>query len=66
MNNSKIVKLNLSVNKLLAIFEQMCSLLWRPAFTKKCQTLACDVVMKVTNEKKGIFSFHSHNMNKEM
>ena len=26
--------------------------------------LHCNVIMKVTNEEKGIFSFYSHNMNK--
>ena len=26
--------------------------------------LHCNAVMKLTNEKKGIFSFYSHNMNK--
>ena len=33
-------------------------------FTKKCYILHCNVVMKVTNEKKGIFSFYSHDRNK--
>ena len=28
--------------------------------------LHCNVVMKVTNEKKCIFSFYSHNMNKKI
>ena len=35
-------------------------------FTKKCQMLQCDTVMKVTNEKKGIFSFYLHNLNKKL
>ena len=33
-------------------------------FTKKCQMLQCNVVMKVTNEKKRVFSFSLHNMKK--
>ena len=34
--------------------------------SKKCQMLDCEVVvMKVTNKKKGIFSFYSHDMNKK-
>ena len=34
-------------------------------FTKKCLMLQLNAVMKVANEKKDIFSFYSHNMNKE-
>ena len=34
-------------------------------FTKKCLMLHCNAEMKVTNEKKGTFSFYSHNMNKK-
>ena len=34
--------------------------------TKKCYMLHCNVVMKVTNKKKGIFSFYLHNMNKKV
>ena len=34
--------------------------------TKKCYLLQCNLIMKVTNIKKGIFSFYSHNMNKKI
>ena len=33
-------------------------------FAKKCYVLHCNAAMKVTNQKKGIFSFYTHNMNK--
>ena len=32
--------------------------------TKKCSVLHCNVALNVTNEKKGILSFYSRNMNK--
>ena len=35
-------------------------------FTKKCSVLYCAVEMKAINEKKGIFSFYSHNVNKKI
>ena len=34
--------------------------------TKKCLVLYCAVEMKATNEKKGIFSFYSHNVDKKI
>ena len=34
-------------------------------FNKKCLMLHCNIVMKVTNKKKGILLFYSHYMDKK-